>query len=73
MAIFGQKWVIFAIAGLRHFLPHSDIFGIFFLYYGFFWQPLVSNFGLMDDLLGGVWAQKPVKTRGFLRFLERFY
>ena len=32
-----------------------------------------SALGFLEGLLGGLWAQKRVKTHGFLRFLKRLF
>ena len=40
------------------------------------WSSLGASWaalGFLEALLGGLWTQKRVKTRGFLRFLKRLF
>ena len=49
---------------------------IFDIFFGWFWSSLgVSgeSLGLLEALLGGLWTQKRVKTKCFLRVLKRLF
>ena len=64
------------IAGLRHFLPRQHFFGFFCQIFALFFGSvfcIFSALGFLEGLLGGLWAQKRVKTHGFLRFLKRLF
>ena len=70
-----SNFLYIEIAGLRHFLPDfkfclSFIFS-FSLGFGALWVPLGSLLGPLEALLGGLWTQKRVKTKHFLRVLKR--
>ena len=43
----------------------------FSLGFGALWVPLGSLLGPLEALLGGLWTQKRVKTKRFLRVLKR--
>ena len=64
------------IAGLRHFLPQQHFLAFFLSdFFRFFGSVfcIFSALGFLEGLLGGLWAQKRVKTHGFLRFLKRLF
>ena len=65
------------IASLRHFLPRRHFWGFFladfFRAFGGLWVLLGRLLGFLEALLGGLWTQKRVKTRGFLRCLKRLF
>ena len=76
-----QKWdpkfVKNEIAGLRHFLPRRHFWGFFLANFCMgLWSSLGASWaalGFLEALLGGLWTQKRVKTRGFLRCLKRLF
>ena len=65
------------IAGLRHFLPWRHFLGFFLAIFCMgLWSSLGASWaalGFLEALLGGLWTQKRVKTRGFLRCLKRLF
>ena len=65
------------IAGLRHFLPRRHFLGFFLAIFCMgLWSSLGASWaalGFLEALLGGLWTQKRVKTRGFLRCLKRLF
>ena len=65
------------IASLRHFLPRRHLLGFFLAFFCMaFWRSLGVSWaalGFLEGLLGGLWTQKRVKTRGFSRFLKRLF
>ena len=65
------------IAGLRHFLPRRHFLGFFLAIFCMgLWSSLGVSWaalGFLEALLGGLWTQKRVKTRGFLRCLKRLF
>ena len=71
------KHVQSEIAGLRHFLPRRHFWGFFVADFCMaFWSSLGVSWaalGFLEGLLGGLWTQKRVKTRSFLRFLKRLF
>ena len=71
------KHVQSEIAGLRHFLPRRHLLGFFLAFFCMaFWRSLGVSWaalGFLEALLGGLWTQKRVKTRGFSRFLKRLF
>ena len=76
-----QKWdpklIQNEIAGLRHFLPWRHFWGFFLAVFCMgLWSSLGASWaalGFLEALLGGLWTQKRVKTRRFLRFLKRLF
>ena len=75
-----KKWVpVFIqneIAGLRHFLPSKHFFGFFCQILSRFFGSvfcIFSALGFLEGFLGGLWAQKRVKTHAFLGFLKRLF
>ena len=73
----GPKTIQNEIAGLRQFLPRRHLLGFFLAFFCMaFWRSLGVSWaalGFLEALLGGLWTQKRVKTRGFLRFLKRLF
>ena len=73
----GPKSVKNEIAGLRHFLPRRHFWGFFLAIFCMgLWSSLGASWaalGFLEALLGGLWTQKRVKTRGFLRCLKRLF
>ena len=66
------------IATLRHFLPWRHFFCDFLwqFFLSGLWSSLGASWaalGFLEALLGGLWTQKRVKTRGFLRCLKRLF
>ena len=64
------------IAGLRHFLPQRHFLDFFVRFLHCFFGSvfcIFSALGFLEGFLGGLWAQKRVKTHGFLRFLKRLF
>ena len=45
----------------------------FFWGFGALWVPLGSLLGPLEALLGGLWTQKRVKTKCFLRVMKRLF
>ena len=74
---FGPKNFKNEIAGLRHFLPRRHFLGFFLAIFCMgLWSSLGASWaalGFLEALLGGLWTQKRVKTRGFLRCLKRLF
>ena len=73
----GPKIILNEIAGLRQFLPRRHFLGFFLAIFCMgLWSSLGASWaalGFLEALLGGLWTQKRVKTRGFLRFLKRLF
>ena len=71
------KEVLNEIAGLRYFLPRRHFWGFFLAIFCMgLWSSLGASWaalGFLEALLGGLWTQKRVKTRGFLRCLKRLF
>ena len=65
------------IAGLRQFLPRRHLLRfVLAVFCTACWRSLGVSWaalGFLEALLGGLWTQKCVKTRGFLRFLKRLF
>ena len=72
-----SKFALNEIAGLRHFLPWRHFLGFFLAVFCMgLWSSLGASWaalGFLEALLGGLWTQKRVKTRGFLRCLKRLF
>ena len=56
---------------VQKLLIFGSIFESLFWGFGALWVPLGSLLGPLEALLGGLWTQKRVKTKRFLRVLKR--
>ena len=73
----GSNFFFNEIAGLRHFLPQRHLLGFLLaVFFSGLWSSLGASWaalGFLEALLGGLWTQKRIKTRSFLRCLTRLF